>query len=90
MAKMFDPPHPGGILKEELDCLKISVSDFAKQIVVDPAYLKLVLQERAPITTEIAHKIALVITGPKAEVWIAIQKDFDESLQHCPKGFICS
>ena len=68
MAEMFDPPHPGGILKEELDCLKVSDSDFAKQIGVDPAYLKLVLDEQAPITAEMAQKVAQVINGPKARV----------------------
>ena len=46
MADMFNPPHPEGILKEELAYLKINVSDFAPQIEIDLAYLKSVLNEQ--------------------------------------------
>lgn len=50
MNKMFNPPHPGGMLKEELNYLKISVSDFAKRIDESPVYLKSVIEEMTPIT----------------------------------------
>lgn len=43
---MFNPPHPGGIWKVELDYVRACVSNFAKQIEVDPAYLKLVWMGR--------------------------------------------
>ena len=79
MAKIFDPPHPGGILKEELDCLNINVSDFAKQIDVDSAYLKLVLDEQAPITAKMAQKIAMAITGPDSSTWLSMQADYEVS-----------
>lgn len=79
MSKMFNPPHPGGILKEELANQKIRVSDFAQQIGIDLAYLKSVLDERVPITEEMAQKIALLITGPKADTWVAMQKDYDDA-----------
>lgn len=78
MASLFDNPHPGGILKEELDYLKISVSDLAKRIDEDPANLKLILNEQAPITPELAEKISSVITGPRPDTWIAMQKDYDQ------------
>lgn len=32
MIKMFNPPHPGGILAEELEHLGVSADDFANQI----------------------------------------------------------
>lgn len=80
MAKMFDPPHPGGILKEELDCLKVSVFDFAKQIDVDPAYLKSVLDEQALISAEMANRIALAITGPDSSTWLSMQADYEASV----------
>ena len=57
MSKMFNHPHPGGILQEELAYLKINVSDFAQQIEIDLAYLKSVLDEQSPITEEIAEKL---------------------------------
>ena len=58
---------------------KIRVSDFAQQIEIDLAYLKSVLNEQVPITEEMAQKIALLITGPKADTWVAMQKDYDDA-----------
>lgn len=56
MAEMFDSPHPGGILKEEFDYLKISVSDFAKRIDEDSAHLKLVLEQQVPLLQQEWHR----------------------------------
>lgn len=78
MKGLSNPPHPGGILKEELDCLKVSFVDFAKRIGVDPDTLKWVLDEQAPITAELAEKISSVITGPSPDTWLAMQKDYDQ------------
>lgn len=78
MADLSYPPHPGGILKEELDYLKISVSDFAKRVNEDPAYLKSVIEEKASITPELAEKIPSVITGPRPDTRLALQKDYDQ------------
>lgn len=78
MAKMFNPVHPGGTLLEELDYLKMSAFDFAKLIEADPTYLKLVLDEKAPITVELAEKISSVLTGPRPDTWLAMQKDYDQ------------
>lgn len=78
MADLSYPPLPGGILKEELDYLKISVSDFAKRVNEDPAYLKSVIEEKAPITPELAEKISSVITGPRPDTWFAMQRDYDQ------------
>ena len=79
MADMFNPTHPEGILKEELAYLKINVSDFAPQIEIDLVYLKSVLNEQLSITEKMAQKIALLITGPKADTWVAMQKDYDDA-----------
>ena len=78
MGKVFKSPHPGGILKEELDHLKLSVSDFAKSIDENPAYLKSVVEEKTPITAELADKISSVITGPRPDIWLAMQRDYDQ------------
>ena len=78
MASLFNAPHPGGILKEELDCLKMSAFDFAKLIDEDPAFLELVLNEKASITAELAEKISSVITGPRPDTWLAMQRDYDQ------------
>lgn len=78
MTCIFNPTHPGAILKEELDYLTISVSQFAQRIDEDPMYFKSVVEEKAPITPELAEKISSVITGPRPDTWLAMQKDYDQ------------
>lgn len=77
MVDMFNPPHLGGILAEELEHLGINANDFAKQIGIASALMTEILSERASITPEIAQKISTVLKGPSASTWLAIQADYD-------------
>lgn len=78
MRGLSNPPHPGGILREELDYLKIGLVDFAKRINENPASLKLILDEKSPMSAELAEKISSVITGPRPDTWLAMQRDYDQ------------
>lgn len=77
MSNMFNPPHPGGILAEELEHLVVKADDFARQIGVDTDLMTEILNERAPITPEIAQKISEVLKAPDASTWVTIQADYD-------------
>lgn len=74
---MFNPPHPGGILAEELEHLGVSANDFAKQIGIASDLMTEILSERASITPEIAQKISQVLKAPGASTWLAMQADFN-------------
>ena len=77
MIKMFNPPHPGGILAEELEHLGVSADDFARQIGVASDLMTKVLTEKEPITPEIAQKISQVLKAPGVSTWLAMQADYD-------------
>lgn len=77
MVRMFNPPHPGGILSEELEYLGINANNFAKQIGIASDLMTEILSERAPITPEIAQKISEVLKVPHASTWLAMQADFN-------------
>ena len=77
MAKMFNPPHPGGILAEELEHLGVNADDFANQIGIASDLMTKILTEKGPITPEIAQKISQVLKAPGASTWIAMQADYD-------------
>ena len=77
MSNMFNPPHPGGILTEELEHLAINVDDFANQIGIASDLITQILNERAPITLEIAQKISQVLEAPYVSTWLAMQADYD-------------
>ena len=77
MAEMFNPPHPGGILSEELEHLGVNVDDFARQIGVASDLVTEILNERAPISPEIAQKVSQALKAPDASTWLAMQADYD-------------
>lgn len=77
MTRMYNPPHPGGILREELEELELPPEDFAARIGVKPEELLAVLDEKAPVRQVLAEKIARAILGPTADTWRAMQEDFD-------------
>lgn len=77
MAKMFNPPHPGGILSEELEHLGINANNFAKQIGIASDLMTEILSERASITPEIAKKISQALEAPDVSTWLAIQADYN-------------
>ena len=57
--------------------MRACVFNFAKQIEVDPAYLKLV-DGQVPIMSELAGKILLVMTGLRSDTRLALQKDYGQ------------
>ena len=77
MARIFNPPHPGGILVEQLKYLGIGTEDFARQIDLCPSSFNCILEEKEPITAEVALRISAVLPGPKPSTWLALQSDYD-------------
>ena len=77
MSNMFNPPHPGGILAEELEHLGVNADDFARQIGVASDLMTKILTEKEPITPEIAQKISQALEAPDVSTWLAMQADYD-------------
>ena len=81
MSKMYNPPHPGETLREDvLPALGLTVTDAAAQLGVTRAALSRVLNERAAISPEMALRIEQwlgVKNGGRADVWLAEQASYD-------------
>lgn len=77
MARIFNPPHPGAILVEQLRYLGISEEDFARHLGVTLTSLNRIFKEKAPITADMALRLSKVIPGPEASTWLALQSDYD-------------
>ena len=97
MTRTYIPPHPGRYLREDLEEFGIEPRTFAKRIGVEEEDLRAVLEEKAPITQDLAERIAGNLEGPPAAMWFAMQKEFeawqaahaarDESSDCSPKRF---
>ncbi len=80
---MYNPPHPGTILREDtLPALELSVTEAAKQIGVSRVTLSRILNEHAGISPEMALRLetwfdTLGYQGGRAEQWARMQLDFD-------------
>ncbi|WP_025917818.1 HigA family addiction module antitoxin [Herminiimonas sp. CN] len=81
MARMFNPPHPGLILRDDvLPALGLSVTEAAQQLDVNRVALSRVLNGRAAISPEMALRLEGwlgVENGGRADLWIAEQAAYD-------------
>ena len=75
---MFNPPHPGSILKEDvLPELGIGVTEAAAQLGMSRVALSRVINGRAAITADMAIRLEAWMNGPTAETWLRMQAEYD-------------
>jgi len=83
MKKMFNPPHPGLTLRDDvLPALGISVTAAAEQLGVTRPALSRVLNARAAISPEMALRIEAwlgIENGGSASAWLSQQTAYDLS-----------
>lgn len=81
MPQMYNPPHPGETLKEDiLPALGLTVTEAAAQLNVTCAALSRVLNGKAAISPEMALRLEGwlgVENGGRADVWVALQAAYD-------------
>ena len=81
MSSMFNPPHPGLTLRDDiLPALNLQVAEAAAQLGVDRTTLSKVLNGRAAISPAMALRIERWLGrehGGSAEVWLAQQAAYD-------------
>jgi len=81
MSSMFNPPHPGLTLRDDiLPALNLQVGEAAAQLGVDRTTLSKVVNGRAAISPSMALRIELWLGrdhGGAAEVWLAQQAAYD-------------
>lgn len=87
MMHMYNPPHPGEIIKELcLDPLGLTVTRAAKALGVSRKTLSAILNGRAGISPEMAIRLSLAF-DTSAESWLNQQVQYDLWLarQHQPE-----
>lgn len=75
---MYNPPHPGFILKDDiLPELGITVTEAANQLGVSRVALSRVINGKAAISAEMAIRLEAWLSAPTANSWLAMQTEFD-------------
>lgn len=81
MERMFNPPHPGETLTEDvLPALGLTVTEAAQQLGVTRTALSCVLNGHAAILPEMARRIEAWLgpnRGGRAKLWLGLQMDYD-------------
>lgn len=72
--------HPGYYIKEYIDEMVFTKKGFACMLGITPSTLNELVSGDRKLTTEIAYKLSELL-GTSMEVWLNIQKTFDESTQ---------
>ena len=75
MARMFNPPHPGEVLREFLPD-GMTVEEVARRLGVSRVQLSRVLNGRSAISADMAIRIGL-LTGTSPESWLTGQMKRD-------------
>lgn len=69
--------HPGEYIKELIDDMDVSQTEFAKRLGVTDRVLSSLVNGKSRLTTEVASKIA-AMTGTSISVWMGLQQAYDE------------
>jgi len=81
MTKMYNPPHPGLTLKEDiLPALKLTVTQASEQLGVTRAAFSRVINGKASISPEMALRIEAWLGekhGGNASTWLSLQAAYD-------------
>lgn len=71
------PTHPGEILREDvLPEIEITQGEFARLLGVSRRTINEILQEKRPVTVDMAHRLARAL-GTSPDVWLGLQQDVD-------------
>jgi addiction module HigA family antidote len=74
MAQMYNPAHPGRILKNDL--AGRSITEVAKHLGVARVTLSRILNEQAGVTPEMSLKLAEAL-GTSPDLWFKMQTQYE-------------
>ncbi len=75
---MYNPAHPGEILKElVIEPLGLSINEAANHLSVDSSMLVKIVEGRVAVTPEMALRLEMTFGKPNAAHWLRLQNAFD-------------
>ena len=76
MANMYNPPHPGELIKEAIEALDISARKLALALDVAPSTVQRLISGKSDMSPEMAIRLSVVI-GSSEHVWMGMQDAYD-------------
>lgn len=72
--RMYNPTHPGNVLREYIE--GYSITDIARRLGVTRVTLSRILNAKASITPEMSLRLSELL-GTSPEVWLNLQNQYD-------------
>lgn len=85
--RMKNPPHPGGLIRENIEALGLSVAEAAEGLGVSRQQLYRVVKGQHGVTPEMALRLEKAFGG-SADFWLRLQMSFDLALARGNAGRI--
>lgn len=73
---MYDPAHPGEIIREYMEGLDLTVSALAAHLKITRANLSRMIHGKAGVSAEMALRLSDAF-GTTPQVWIRMQANYD-------------
>ncbi|MGI8403587.1 MAG: HigA family addiction module antitoxin [Thermomicrobiales bacterium] len=73
---MKNPPHPGRLLRADIEALELSVAEAAEGLGITRQQLYNVLNGKSAVTPDMAIRLEKGI-GSSADIWLHLQASFD-------------
>ena len=81
---MFNPSHPGDLIRESLDGLReetgelLPLADVAERLGTTLSALTAILDKHQPVTPALAPRLAALFSNTTAAFWLKVQERHDE------------
>ena len=85
MGRMYNPPHPGEIIKEVLlDGAGLTICSLADRLKVSRVTISRLINKRAGISAEMALRLSKLLPNTDVELWLNHQQAYEiwEIKQH--------
>lgn len=70
------PMHPGELVVEVVENLKMPVAEIAKAIGISRQHLYAIMREKRPVTPEVAARLGIAF-GNGPDLWLRLQMAYD-------------
>jgi addiction module HigA family antidote len=74
---MYNPPHPGRIVRDAIQELKMTVTEFADHIGVSRVTVSRVVNEKAGISPDMSIRLSEAFNQSQPDIWLLMQTDYD-------------
>lgn len=75
--RMYNPAHPGLLIKEYIEGFDSNISEFAQKLGVTRVTLSRIVNGKSGITPEMALRLSKLLTNTTANFWLNMQSGYD-------------